>query len=342
VSAVRAAGVVVVGDAVLDVTVAPREVVQPGADARATIVVAPGGQGANVAVRLARRGVDARLVGAVGGDRAADLLRAALVAERVTLHELRTARSGTVVSLLDDGGERTMLSDRIPVEPVALDPVLRSAMSGAIWLHVSGYALRQPDGVELARRLRAAVRSGVAVSVAGGSLPPDGHGRKPFIAAVGALGPDLLVLARGEAIGVTGRQTERGTAGLAQLAEALSEHAPVAVVTGGASGAAMAVEGEAHLVPPPAQAAVVDATGAGDGFVAGVIRELLDVDWPPTDAALERAMRAGAALGAAVAGVRGAQGRVAGEAPEGGQEAAPGSEAAAPAEELEARAESTP
>ena len=49
--------VVVIGDATLDVTVAPAEPMRHGGDVAAAIRLAPGGQGANVAVRLARRAV---------------------------------------------------------------------------------------------------------------------------------------------------------------------------------------------------------------------------------------------------------------------------------------------
>jgi len=58
---------------------------------------------------------------------------------------------------------------------------------------------------------------------------------------------------------------------------------------------------------------VVDATGAGDAYAAGLIGTLLPADWPPDVPTLRRAMEAGSRLGGLVSRMIGAQARVAGE-----------------------------
>jgi pfkB family carbohydrate kinase. len=53
--------VTVVGDCTLDVIVRPVGALRPGGDIPARVAVGAGGQGANVAVRLARQGVPVQL-----------------------------------------------------------------------------------------------------------------------------------------------------------------------------------------------------------------------------------------------------------------------------------------
>ena len=83
-------------------------------DARARITVGPGGQGANVAVRLARSGVRVRLIVPLAEDPAGRVLRGHLESESVEVRALAAPRSSMVVVLVAPGGERTMLSDRVP------------------------------------------------------------------------------------------------------------------------------------------------------------------------------------------------------------------------------------
>ena len=71
-----AARFAVVGDALLDVSVRHRAALELGGDVPAEVLIGPGGQGANVAVRLARLGVEVTLVAALGPDRAGEMLRA--------------------------------------------------------------------------------------------------------------------------------------------------------------------------------------------------------------------------------------------------------------------------
>ena len=93
--------VTVIGDALLDVRALPATPLRPGADVPASIDLGPGGQGANVAVRLARRGVPTRLVCRIGPDAAGDLLRRALAADGVEVLDLGAERTGAVVVLVD-------------------------------------------------------------------------------------------------------------------------------------------------------------------------------------------------------------------------------------------------
>jgi sugar/nucleoside kinase (ribokinase family) len=61
---------------------------------------------------------------------------------------------------------------------------------------------------------------------------------------------------------------------------------------------------------------MLDATGSGDAYVAGLLVELAPgTAWPPTEVDLRRGMATGSQLGALAAGVVGAQARIPGERP---------------------------
>ena len=297
--------ITVIGDSTLDVTVRPMETPRAGGDAPATISLAPGGQGANVAVRLARAGIDVRLATAIADDAPGRLLSAALEADGVAVVRLAAERSGVVISMLDPGGERSMLSDRVHLDPGAL----AAAWADAEWVHCSGYALADDATGDALAELLGSLPPATRVSAAGGSLPDD-----PALAArvrdrLAAAGIVLLILGREEAAALLSQQPPS----LPAAAEALASTLPgaIAVVTGGAAGSAAAGPGFALSVPAvEPTAAAVDATGAGDAYVAAVIGRLSAGRWPPEVATLRDAMERGSRDGGMVARVLGAQGRI--------------------------------
>ena len=139
--------VAVIGDCVFDVSV--RALAQPatGADAPAEIELLPGGQAANMAVRLARRGTRVRLLAPMADDAAGTLLRQRLGDEGVDLAPLPAPRTGLVLALLDPVGERTMYSARTPLpRGVTVRHELQRQLTGVDWVHVCGQALADSRG----------------------------------------------------------------------------------------------------------------------------------------------------------------------------------------------------
>lgn len=288
--------ITVVGDALLDVHAVPAGPLRPGGDVPAEIRLEPGGQGANVAVRLARRGLDVRLACALGPDPAGDILRARLAADGVDTVIRGSPATGVVVVLRDETRDRTMLSQRVP-----LGPGLSSAVAtDAGWLIVSGYVLVEPD----------AGISGSGDSprraLLGCSL--DRSQAPTWLDRARSLAPHLVIVNADEAGALTGSAKAP-----TQLAVDLATRLTAVAVVTHATGAAAALDGEALEVAARASGPVVDATGAGDALAAGLIAGLVDGPWPPSRDDLERAMSAGVDLAAAVARVSGAQAPVPGE-----------------------------
>jgi sugar/nucleoside kinase (ribokinase family) len=295
--------ITVIGDSTLDVTVRASEAPRPGGDVPAKISLSPGGQGANVAVRLARAGADVRLATAIADDAPGRLLATALEADRVALARLAAERSGLVISLLDATGERAMLSDRVTLDPTALG----AACAGAQWVHCSGYALADDaTGDAVAEVLGSLTQT--RVSAGGGSLLDDPARSARVRARIATAGVALLILGREEASALLDRQLPSLPAAADALAGAFS--GVIAVVTGAAAGSAAAGPGFALSVPAVEQTVpAVDSTGAGDAYVAALIVGLLGMDWPPDLPRLRQAMERGARDGGLVSRVLGAQGR---------------------------------
>lgn len=283
--------VVVLGDAVLDVHVTPARPMRPDADVPAVIRLEPGGQGANLAVRLARRGVGVRLRCALGADPAGDLLRSALTTDGVGVDATEAGSTGSVVVLVDADGRRTMLSQRVPLlgQPIAAaDPA---------WLIVSGYVILEPGAVRLADEPLPDRRAVIGCALEDGQA-------EPWRAALRALAPRLLVLNSDEASALTAGAPDPATTLAAELRA-------VVVVTAPDGATAAAADGTVRVGHDPV--AAVDTTGAGDAFAAALIAELLTARWPPGRDALERALATATSYATAVTLVPGAQARVPGE-----------------------------
>jgi ribokinase len=288
--------ITVIGDALLDIRVTPIDAPRPGGDVRAEIRLEPGGQGANVAVRLARQGLSVRLVCALGTDPAGDLLRERLAADGVQVEDLGASATGAVVVLLDATRERTMLSQRVPFA-MGLVPDL-SADAG--WLVISGYLLLERGaGISASGETPRRVVLGCSLS------STDAGG---WVDAALALRPHLAIVNADEAgmiAGIAGTPSA--------LARVVAERLGATVVVTHPGGAAASLDTMSVEIASTSAGAAVDSTGAGDAFSAGLIAALVDENWPPDAVSLETAMASAAELASAVAGDPGAQGRVAAE-----------------------------
>jgi ribokinase len=253
--------------------------------------VAGGGQAANTAVWLAWLGRPVTFVGAVGDDQAGRDRLAELHSAGVrTVVSVRPGASTGSIVVLTHGGERTMISDRganLLLAPSDIDTAITTA--GATNLHLSGYTL-------LDQASRWAGRAALAAAkVAGLRTSVDAASAAPLLAAPDFLSwvreADLLIANADEA------QALVGSADPSVLAEAIGGEA---VVKLGPQGALWAGPGGVvHVAIEPVP--VVDATGAGDAFAAGLL-----AGWS-TGAGPRQALAEGCRLGAHAVGVIGAR-----------------------------------
>jgi sugar/nucleoside kinase (ribokinase family) len=209
-----------------------------------------------------------------------------------------------VVSLLDATGERTMLSDRVSLDPSQM----ATAAAGAEWVHCSAYALADEATGDLLAEALGSLPPSTRVSAGGGSLHEDPERSGRVRRRLASAGVDLLVMGRDEAAALLDRQLPS----LPAAADALALEFPgvIAVVTGAAAGSAAAGPGFAISVPAAdATSPMVDATGAGDAYTAALIVRLGAAGWPPDAGTLRDAMERGSRDGGLVARLVGAQAR---------------------------------
>ncbi|MEU4567706.1 PfkB family carbohydrate kinase [Micromonospora sp. NPDC023956] len=285
----RAGRVVVVGDIVTDVVAVVAGPLATGSDTPAAIRVTGGGQGANTAAWLAEVGVPVTLVGAVGDDeagraRVVELTRVGVDCA-VTAHGDRP--TGSVVVLASDE-ERTMLTERGANEELT-GAWVRAALAGvpdARHLHLSAYPLLDAATRDAGRTALAAARAaGLTTSVDAASAAPLRRiGAAVFLDWVRDV--DLLLVNSDEA------EVLAGGADPAERARTLAATARHVVVKCGSAGAVWAGPDGTVTSAPARRVTVVDVTGAGDAFAAGLLAGWLTGATPT--AALARAGDLGA------------------------------------------------
>lgn len=275
--------VLVVGDVALDVLVTPAITPVHGADVPARIRTRPGGAGANTAAWLAHLGRDAgvavTLAGRVGADPAGRAAAADLTAAGVTAHLTvdPDAATCTVVALLGDG-DRTLLSDRGAAARLAAADLPDVARFDH--LHLSGYVLLDASSRAAGHAALAAARAtGLTTSVDPQAAPALATPERAADFLDDVQGVDLL-LPNADELGALG-----GAAAVLRRVRAVA-------VSTGASGASWA-DRAVRCAAPAASVTVVDATGAGDAFDAGVLVAWLGGATPAA------ALAAGCAAGAA-------------------------------------------
>ena len=280
--------VVVVGDVTTDIVAVLEAPLAFGSDTPGTVQTLPGGQGANTAAWLAWLGRQVTLVGAVGDDDAGQARLRELASAGVVCAVRRCpgVATGTVL-VLSGAQDRTMVSQRganLHLDGHDVTEAL-AASTDARHLHLSGYPLL--DGPSRSGGLTAlaeARRRGLTTSVDAASAQPLRQaGPDRFLAWVAEV--DILLANADEAAVLT------GTADPGEAARHLARIARNSVVKLGRDGAVWC-DGNTVLHHAEAPAApVVDSTGAGDAFAAGLVSAW--VDGSPPGAALRHGCELG-------------------------------------------------
>lgn len=279
----------VLGDANIDVLMPIDAYPAPGGDKRSErTVIGAGGSAANTALALARLGFRPSLLACIGQDLPGQMLRAELADGGVDLGHLQTtgaAGTGMMFVPVTPDGQRTLFGRRGANRQLQGDGLPLEWIGRAGLLHLSGYAFLEGPQVEAAQSaLSAASDRGVFRSLDTAYEPAFAAGDR-----LRALLPslDLLVVGEAEAADLTGASQRQAI--LDWLLEA--GVGCVALKLGG-EGSLIADAG-GRLAVPAFEVAVIDTTGAGDNFSAGLLAgQLLELDLP-----------AAAVLATAVAGL---------------------------------------
>jgi len=240
-------------------------------------IKAPGGAPGNVAVGLARLGVKSAFMGKVGDDAFGHFLADTLAEAGIDVSPLRfssEARTALAFVSLRSDGEREFMFYRHPSADMLFTPreVDMDAISRAKLLHFGSISL-------IGEPSRSATLYAVdAARAAGGLVSYDPNLRLPLWPDADAARKGLLLgLSKAHIVKLSDDESEflTGLSDLKAACQALwHEDLKLMVVTRGRAGCVYFTPNFTGMVESFTVEAV-DATGAGDGFVAGLLQGLL-------------------------------------------------------------------
>ena len=259
----------IIGDLVEDVIVWLAEPIRHGTDTDVEIFHTRGGSAANVASFAGHLG-PTRFMGCVGEDSLGDSLVKNLADQGIDVVVQRRGTTGSIVILIDQDGERTMLPYRGAAK--LLENVPDEWLDGLELLHVPGYTFDgDPVGNAVTDLIRRARERGILVSIDASSTGMLAHyGVEKFLDLMTDLRPDFII----------GNQSESEFLGLAVKGEPgpnFSRLPGTIIVTKAGADPTVVLQGaEAKItVPVPPVSEVRDLTGAGDAFAAGFLSTYL-------------------------------------------------------------------
>jgi len=256
--AADATGVLVtVGDLVEDIVVWSGGPPRYATDNPAAVHRGRGGSAANVAA-FASSLMRSRFIGCVGADPVADVLTAELAGHGVDVRVQRRGRTGTIVVLVDQHGERTMYPDRAAAAELTAVPP--GWLESAAVLHAPSYCFAaEPAAGAVAGLIADARRAGVPVSLDASSTGLiEDYGLARYRRLVESVRPEVFFANAREA-----RLLDVAGAPFAATTTVVKDGPRPAVVT--------SPGGRPRAVPAPAAPRPRDSTGAGDAFAAGFL-----------------------------------------------------------------------
>ncbi|TCP49356.1 sugar/nucleoside kinase (ribokinase family) [Tamaricihabitans halophyticus] len=251
----------VLGDLLEDIVVWLDQPLRTGTDNPVSIHRSRGGSAANVA-SFAAELLPTSFIGRVGADQLGDSLVAHLRAANVDVRAQRGGRTGSIVVLVDEHGERTMLPDRGAAAELAEVPT--SWLDGIALLHVPAYAFAvEPSARHTRQLLHTAAARGITLTMDASSTGLlEDLGTRRFLELVAELRPAVLFANASEAE-------------LLGLTEATPPPETSYVIKNGAAPTTIVDSSGSRQIPVPPAPIARDTTGAGDAFAAAYLSTLL-------------------------------------------------------------------
>ena len=297
------------GEVVADVYRAPSS-----EDVELPMVARPGGAPANVAVAAARLGAQAAFVGRLGDDPFGEFILRALDSSGVdttaVLRESPPTRTTLAFVEVSEDGDREFTfyrSNPAADELLAPEDITKESLEGASFANFGSIPLlKDPVRAATHRFANLANELGVAVAFDVNLRLHLWDDLEAFRAAVEPMldVSAIVKLSEDELVAVLGTEDP------AEASEALlSRGATLVLVSMGDDGAFYATRSFQGHAEPFRVDRVVDATGAGDAFLAATLTSLSESPgWPEDETAVHHAVRWGTAAGAIACTELGAMG----------------------------------
>ncbi|MFM8192768.1 MAG: carbohydrate kinase family protein [Actinomycetota bacterium] len=254
-----------IGDAALDVIVKMQTEINVGSDTTSHISMHGGGAAANTATWLSELGHSVYFSCRLGDDAAGHAISSEFDLWKIEHRKqfLENEKTGVVVVLVDNKGERTMFPDSGANSGISESDL--PSLQGFDAAYLSGYSLFNPastSGVlRMVNQIKKASIPLIFDPASVGTMMSFGRER-----AIENLAPmDIAIMNEDEA---------RYIADCYSLHDALqyiTSIVPIAVIKTGSSGAIAQIRGEKPVTSHIDAINAVDTTGAGDAFAAGFI-----------------------------------------------------------------------
>jgi len=253
----------VAGDLVEDVIVWVSGPIAYGTDTSSQIFRVRGGSAANVAHAISSQCGDSRLLTRVGADEQGDWLISQMERSGTAVFAQRGGTSDAIVIIIDEHGERTMLPDRRNAR--SIEPINAAWLDGLNWLHLPMYGFETPGEAAVFTELcNQATAQHIPLSIDVSSLGLIQHLGAPRVHEILATLQPRVVFAN---------EDEARALGLDAASPA---HGTCWVLKHGADPVLIRTDSGDFAIDVEPVNNVVDTTGAGDHFAAGMLRGLVD------------------------------------------------------------------
>lgn len=261
--------VTVIGDVNVDIVSLLREPLQLNSDTQTTNSLNLGGSPCNMAMWLAYLGTPVNFVAAIGEDLLGNWIRQKMVAGNLSVDQLQIvsgASSGTCLILVNSDGHRTMLPDPGANLSLALTEKQVELIKKSSVVVMSAYTFLRPETRPIAQQVLEIVEHSPA------RLVLDAASSAP----IANVGVDLVRDYLNQADLVLANEDEFDLLSDSNWTQSVNN----LVVKLGANGAKWIINGEDSCSVFANSVKVVDTTGAGDSFLAGLVAVLTDhEDW---------------------------------------------------------------